>query len=324
MWMTLTALEEGPMDNKSRIDQALEQTIARAERPSAPARLMTAMRHAVFPGGARIRPQLCLAVAQACGEDDPGLTNAVAVAIEFLHCASLVHDDMPCFDDADTRRGQPTVHKAHGEPLALLSGDALIVMAFESLGHGAAEHPERLAGLLNSLCAATGAPDGIVAGQAWECETHASLSRYQRAKTGALFVASTCAGALSAGADPEDWRRLGECLGEAYQVADDIRDVMLHSDELGKPAGQDAQHHRPSAAADLGLQGAVAYFQQLMQAAVEAVPACSSRQAMRQLVLREAERLIPQSTCERIAREQPPMVRAAIAPLTVTVRRALA
>jgi geranylgeranyl diphosphate synthase, type II len=320
--MMLTALDEGPMNNKLRIDQALDKTIARAQSPSAPARLMTAMRHAVFPGGARIRPQLCLAVAQACGEDDTALTDAVAVAIELLHCASLVHDDMPCFDDADTRRGQPTVHKVHGEPLALLSGDALIVMAFEALGQGAVSHPERLAGLLGTLCTATGAPDGIVAGQAWECETHASLSRYQRAKTGALFVASTCAGALAAGANPEAWRGLGECLGEAYQVADDIRDVMLHSEELGKPSGQDAQHHRPSAAADLGLQGAVTYFQQLMQAAVDAVPLCPSRQAMRQLVLSEAERLIPQSTCDRIAREQPLAARQTAPPVALSLRNA--
>jgi geranylgeranyl diphosphate synthase, type II len=324
MLMTVTALDEGPMNMKSRIDQALEEAIARADSPSAPARLMAAMRHAVFPGGARIRPQLCLAVAQACGEDAPELTNAVASAIELLHCASLVHDDMPCFDDADTRRGQPTVHRLHGEPLALLSGDALIVMAFETLAWGARQQPDRLPGLLTTLCTATGAPDGIVAGQAWECETHASLSRYQRAKTGALFVASTCAGALAAGAEPAAWRALGECLGEAYQVADDIRDVMLHSDELGKPSGQDAQHHRPSAAADLGLLGALAYFRQLMQAAVDAVPPCSNRAGMRQLVLSEAERLMPPSTCDRITREQAPALHAGLMPVPTPLWSALA
>jgi geranylgeranyl diphosphate synthase, type II len=322
--MTFTPRGEVPMDMKSRIDQAMEQAIARAQSPSAPARLMAAMRHAVFPGGARIRPQLCLAVAQACGEDAPELTDAVAVAIEMLHCASLVHDDMPCFDDADTRRGQPTVHRQYGEPLALLSGDALIVMAFETLARASQRHPQRLVGLLTTLCTATGAPDGIVAGQAWECETHASLSRYQRAKTGALFVASTSAGALSSGADPHAWRALGECLGEAYQVADDIRDVMLHSDELGKPSGQDAQHHRPSAAADLGLQGALDYFRHLMQAAVNAVPACSRREAMCQLVLSESERLIPQSTCDRIAREQPVVSRPSLTPVLASLRSALA
>ena len=103
----------------NRIEAALEQHFSRTKTSTAPPRLMEAMRHAVFPGGARIRPQLCLAVAKACGEDDLALTNAAAVAIELLHCAALVHDDMPCFDDADMRRGQVTVHKQFGEPLAL-------------------------------------------------------------------------------------------------------------------------------------------------------------------------------------------------------------
>ena len=291
------------MDLMSRIQQALESQLLRAHSPSAPPRLLAAMRHAVFPGGARIRPQLCLAVARACGDSAPALSDAAAVAIELLHCASLVHDDMPAFDDADTRRGQPTVHRLYGEPLALLTGDALIVLAYQALAHGARlspEHIDRLPGLLQLVCTGTGAPDGIVAGQAWECEPQVELAAYQRAKTGALFVASTCAGALAAGADPAGWRALGECLGEAYQVADDIRDVLMQADELGKPAGQDAQHGRPSAAADLGLVGAIDHFHGLMQAAIDSVPECLSRRAMRQLVLHESRRLIPQSTCDRI------------------------
>ena len=293
------------MDMMSRIQQALDRQLSQASGASAPPRLMAAMRHAVFPGGARIRPQLCLAVARACGEDAPDLTDAAAVAIELLHCASLVHDDMPCFDDADTRRGQPTVHKVYGEPLALLTGDALIVMAYQALARAGVKHPERLAGLLQTVCEGTGAPDGIVAGQAWECESRVDLGQYQRAKTGALFVASTCAGAQAAGVDPAGWRALGECLGEAYQVADDIRDVMLQADQLGKPAGQDAHHGRPSAAADLGLLGAIDHFRGLMTSAVDSLPDCPSRGAMRHLVLQESERLIPRSTCERIEREHP-------------------
>jgi geranylgeranyl diphosphate synthase type II len=294
------------MDMMTRIQAALDHELTQASSPSAPPRLMAAMRHAVFPGGARIRPQLCLAVAAACGEDAPALTNAAAMAIELLHCASLVHDDMPCFDDAATRRGQPTVHKVYGEPLALLTGDALIVMAYQILARAGRLHPGRLAGLIDTVCIGTGAPDGIVAGQAWECENRVDLGQYQRAKTGALFVASTCAGAQAAGADPEGWRALGECLGEAYQVADDIRDVLMQADELGKPAGQDAQHGRPSAAADLGLVGAIDHFHGLMQAAIDSVPACLSRHAMRQLVLHESRRLIPQSTCDRIELQRTP------------------
>jgi geranylgeranyl diphosphate synthase type II len=130
------------------------------------------------------------------------------------------------------------------------------------------------------------------------------LTQYQRAKTGALFVAATCAGALAAGVDPAPWRKLGETLGEAYQVADDIRDVMMQADQLGKPAGQDAHHGRPSAAADWGLVGALDYFNALMQTAVDSVPACESRAAMRQLVLSESERLVPPDACELISRQK--------------------
>ena len=246
------------------------------------------MRHAVFPGGARIRPQLCLAVAKACGEDDAALSDAAAAAIELLHCASLVHDDMPCFDDADTRRGQATVHKAYGEPLALLTGDALIILAYQILAQSGRQHPMRAVQLMSAISDGVGAPDGIVAGQAWECESRVELTQYQRAKTGALFVAATCAGALAAGVDPAPWRPLGETLGEAYQVADDIRDVMMQAEQLGKPSGQDAHHGRPSAAADLGLVGALDYFNRLMQTAVDSVPECESRAAMRQLVRMES------------------------------------
>jgi geranylgeranyl diphosphate synthase type II len=232
------------------------------------------------------------------------LTDAAAIAIELLHCASLVHDDMPCFDDADMRRGRVTVHKQFGEPLALLTGDALIVMAYQVLARSGRQHPMRTVQLLGVISDGVGAPDGIVAGQAWECETRVDLSRYQRAKTGALFVAATCGGALAAGVDPAPWRELGDTLGEAYQVADDIRDVMMQADQLGKPAGQDAHHGRPSAAADLGLVGALEYFNRLMQTAVDSVPACESRAAMRQLVLKESERLVPPAACEMISRQQ--------------------
>ena len=267
---------------------------------------MAAMGHAVFPGGARIRPQLCVAVARACGQDAPELTDAAAVALEFMHCASLVHDDMPCFDDADTRRGLPTVHKQFGEPLALLTGDALIVAAYQTLVRAGAAHPQRLVGLLELLGEGVGAPSGIVAGQAWECETRADLSQYQRAKTGALFVAATCSGALSAGADPQPWRALGECLGEAYQVADDIRDVIGQAEALGKPVGQDLHHSRPSAATDLGLSGAIAHFESLVQATVDSVPECAAASALRQLVRLESERLVPREACEKYRQSPAP------------------
>src|ERR1700733_7820463 len=118
------------------------------------------MRHAVFPRGARIRPRLCLAVAAACGEDDPAAADGAAAAIELMHCASLVHDDLPCFDNANTRRGRPSVHRAYGEPLAVLAGDALIVLAFQTIAWGAARSPARLAALVLAMASATGMPSG--------------------------------------------------------------------------------------------------------------------------------------------------------------------
>ena len=289
---------------RNRIEQALERAFDALPGPCAPPRLLAAMRHAVFPGGARIRPQLCLAVAAACGDDEPALAEAAAMALELLHCASLAHDDLPCFDDADARRGRPSVHKAWGEPLGLLAGDALIVMAFEGLGQAAASARTgaRLPALLATVARGVGAREGIVGGQAWECEPRVDLGRYQRAKTGALFVAATCAGAQAAGRDPRPWAALGECLGEAYQVADDIRDVMGDAAQLGKPVGQDAQHGRPSAAADLGLVGAVQHFQRLMERAVASVPDCPAREALQRLVRAESERLVPATACDRVMR----------------------
>ena len=236
------------MDAGQRIERTLDNAVAYAEAPGAPPRLAEAIRYAVFPGGHRIRPRLCLAVSAACGDDDPAAAEAAAAAIELLHCASLVHDDLPCFDDAETRRQKPTVHVAFGEPLAVLTGDALIVLAFETLARGAARNPQRLAALVGLVARAVGSPAGIVAGQAWESEEQVALSNYQQAKTGALFAAATVAGAAAAGATPLPWRLLGECLGEAYQVADDLRDVACRQEEIGKPAGRDATLGRPNAA----------------------------------------------------------------------------
>ena len=116
------------MSSSGRIERTLGVAVDRSSE-GAPPRLASALRHAVFPGGARIRPRLCLAVAAACGDPAPPLSDAAAAAIELLHCASLVHDDLPCFDNASTRRGHPTVHRAFGEPLAVLAGDDV-----ESLG----------------------------------------------------------------------------------------------------------------------------------------------------------------------------------------------
>ncbi|MFM8822542.1 MAG: polyprenyl synthetase family protein [Limnohabitans sp.] len=293
----------------TRAEAALKLHFDAAAGNGAPQRLQAAMQHAVFSGGARIRPQLCMAVATACGDDAPELTNAAAVALEFMHCASLVHDDMPTFDNADFRRGQPTVHKAFSEPLALLTGDGLIVMAYQALLQAGRPYPDRLIELMDNLSRGVGLPNGIVAGQAWECETTADLGQYQRAKTGALFVSATCAGAIASGQAHAPWAPLGAYLGEAYQVADDIRDVLGDVASLGKPAGQDVLNARPSSAQALGLEGAIHHFDGLIAKAGESIPDCNCRDMLKQLVLRESERLVPKSMCEDY-RKQAALVKA--------------
>jgi geranylgeranyl diphosphate synthase type II len=281
------------MPMKTRIDVAIGAAVARAEA-GAPPRLASAIRHAVFPGGARIRPRLCLAVAGACGDDAPALADATAAALEFLHCASLVHDDLPCFDDAALRRGRPTVHRVFGEPLAVLVGDALIVLAFETLARAGASAPERMVTLISTLARASGSPHGLVAGQAWESEPTAPLEDYHRAKTGSLFMAATMGGALAAGRDPAPWRAMGDRLGAAYQVADDLLDAVSEPHEAGKPTLRDAALARPSAVTALGVTGAVARLRGLVAEAVESVPECQGAAPLRALVLQMADRLVPE------------------------------
>ncbi|WP_018406821.1 polyprenyl synthetase family protein [Methylocystis rosea] len=287
------------MQIADRIEQALDRAVALAQGPGAPPLLASALRYAVFPAGHRIRPQLCLAVAGACGDADPESADAAAAAIELLHCASLVHDDLPCFDDSALRRGKASVHAEYGAPLAVLTGDALIVHAFATLRPVAARDPARMATLLGIVTEAVGSPGGIVAGQAWECEVAVPLADYQRAKTGALFVAATRAGAAAAGVDAEPWRMLGDKLGEAYQVADDLRDVLCDADELGKPIGQDAVRLRPNAAAQLGVGGAKARLEELVRAAVESIPDCPGAADLRMLIKAQTALFFP----KQLARE---------------------
>jgi geranylgeranyl diphosphate synthase, type II len=289
------------MDAVGRIERSLTAALAAASGPGGPPLLAGAMLHAVFPRGARVRPRLALAVAAACGDDDPAASDAAAAAIELLHCASLVHDDLPCFDDADTRRGRPSVHRAFGEPIAVLAGDALIVLAFQTMAVGAQQSPLRLHPLLLILGQAVGMPHGIAAGQAWESEPEADLGEYQRAKTGALFAAATMAGAAAAGFDPEPWRALGEQLGEAYQVADDLADVLSDASEHGKPTGRDCVLGRPNAALSLGVAGAMHHLEALATAAADSVPACPGAASLKALTLSEARRLMPRDLSRHAA-----------------------
>ena len=231
------------MNRPDRIEQALHTAIDTVAVPSCPPRLIAAMRHAVFPAGARVRPRLTLAVAQACGENDPSVTDAAACAIEFMHCASLVHDDLPCFDDADLRRGVATVHKSFGEPLAVLAGDALILLAFQTLGLLA--HAPQTAGAFDHDAVArcrravrhhrrpgvgVRADDRPAPLPSRQDRCPVRRGRHRRRGGGRC-------------AEAEPWRMLGETLGEAYQAADDIGDACA-ADDRSRQAGRPRQDPR--------------------------------------------------------------------------------
>ena len=265
------------MDIGLHLEQELELAVAHAAGRDCPPILAAALRDAVFPGGARIRPRLVLAVSNACGNKNATAATGMATAIEVLHCASLVHDDLPCFDNSLLRRGKPSVHAAFGERIAVLAGDALIVLGFEWLAIRAAE---RIAPLTRILGACVGGPSGICAGQAWECEQTIDIVRYQRAKTGALFAACTMGGAAASGFEPMAWQKLGFAIGEAFQVADDLRDVAGTAENLGKPVHQDEANHTPNFVAELGFSGAMAHFEDLLEEAKAAIPPCPGREPL--------------------------------------------
>lgn len=276
-----------------RIEQAMSTALQVAQSGAAPPRLGAALPYAVFPGGARIRPTILMSVALACGDDRPGLTDAAAAALELIHCASLVHDDLPAFDDADIRRGKATVHRAFGEPLAVLTGDSLIVLAFEVLARAGRDAPDRALSLVSHLAMRTGMPFGICAGQGWESETSVNLGAYHRAKTGALFMAATQMGALAAGQDAEPWEELGARIGEAFQVADDLKDALLAPEDMGKPSGQDQMHGRPTAVAELGVKGAVDHLRAILGGAIASIPSCPGEAMLAQMVRAYAEKMTP-------------------------------
>jgi geranylgeranyl diphosphate synthase type II len=261
-----------------RLERALKRAVSRLTEDGCPSQLRDAVRYAVFPAGNRLRPRLCYAVAEALGDDRPELADAGATALELLHCASLVQDDLPIFDNATERRGRPALHQVFGEATAILAADALIIGAFETLAWYAAVDPERARHLTRTITRGVGTPHGAVAGQAWESEAEIDLEQYHRAKTAALFESATAAGAIAAGHDPEPWRTVGTWLGRAYQVADDL------ADEASIGRGSDAALGRPNAAHQLGVPRSVALLEQYITSALDAVPLCPGRVPFQELL----------------------------------------
>lgn len=281
------------MDLSDRIETGMQAAIRYATANGCPEKLSGALRHAVFPGGARIRPRLCLAVALACGDKDPKAATAAATAIELFHCASLVHDDMPCFDNAGTRRGKPSVHVEFGEEIALLTGDGLIVAAFETIARETQHAPDLTAPIITTAANAVGSPYGLVAGQGWESEDDINITAYHRAKTASLFTGAVSCGAIAARGNPLDWFALADALGAAYQVADDLYDAMGEADSMGKPTGQDQINGKPNAALELGVEGALQKLNSLINEAATSVPDCQGADMLQAMIRKEATRLMP-------------------------------
>lgn len=253
--MKLSAFFE---EDRLAVDAALERLLP-AEKTQ-PSSIHTAMRYCVFAGGKRMRPILCLETARIF---TIGVTPALhpACAIEFIHTYSLIHDDLPALDNDDLRRGKPTCHKKFTEAIAILAGDALLTLAFETIG-AAPVAADRRAAILTEVATAAGTINGMVGGQVADIEAEGKkidpqmLEYIHRSKTAALIRASITAGALCAGAAPEDvarLRRFGETIGWAFQVTDDILDVEETSAALGKTAGKDFAQQKATYPAVYGL-----------------------------------------------------------------------
>ena len=240
------------------IDRALGGFLPRATVK--PATIHKAMRYSLFAGGKRLRPVLTLAAAEACGGGLPQATPA-ACAVECIHTYSLIHDDLPCMDDDDLRRGRPTSHKVFGEGVAVLTGDALLTIAFEILAQAAPTPRYSTAALIRELASASGS-QWLIGGQVADLEGEgrklrgADLQYIHRCKTAALLTASIRLGAMSANATPARLTALtafGQALGLAFQVIDDILDVTQTTEKLGKTAGKDVAATKATYPAIFGL-----------------------------------------------------------------------
>lgn len=254
------------------IEAELDRRVPPAD--TRPATLHAAMRHSLFAGGKRLRPILCAAAATACGAPREAALLPAA-AIECLHTYTLIHDDLPCMDDDDLRRGVPTCHKVYGEAIALLAGDALQALAFQL----AAQTPVAALEIVRELAAAAGS-QAVVGGQVEDMLSEgqppdAERLRYiQQHKTGDLLACAVRMGVLAAGGTPAALAAAttyGQAIGEAFQIADDILDATATTAQLGKTAGSDAAREKNTAVSVYGLDGARALLQERVEQALAAL-----------------------------------------------------
>lgn len=245
----------------NHVDKALDQFLPKADLK--PKTIHDAMRYSIFAGGKRLRPVICLASAEVLhGSIEEALP--LACAMECIHTYSLIHDDLPCMDDDDFRRGKPTSHKVYGEGMAVLAGDALLTFAFQLAATARPSHRYSVADYVQDLAISSGSL-GMVGGQVADLEgegkpiTPEELRFIHINKTSALITCSIRLGAMSANATPEQLGHLttfGQNLGLAFQVIDDILDVTQTTEKLGKSAGKDVKAQKATYPALLGLEKA--------------------------------------------------------------------
>jgi geranylgeranyl diphosphate synthase, type II len=253
--MLKQVLQEG----QERIDAALERLLPGVDQR--PTSIHKAMRHSVFAGGKRLRPILCIEAARMVAGTLPSGIEALGAALEMLHTYSLIHDDLPALDNDDLRRGRPTCHKAFGEAIAILAGDALQTQAYEVLARLQCPAEARVR-VIEEIARGTGTTDGMIGGQVVDLEAEhqkpdlATLEYIHRAKTAALITASVVTGGLYAGATAEQITKLrsfGQNIGLAFQIVDDVLDVTQTSEQLGKTAGKDVAAEKATYPALFGL-----------------------------------------------------------------------
>ncbi|PWU07710.1 MAG: farnesyl-diphosphate synthase [Verrucomicrobia bacterium] len=265
------------------INKTLEALLPKAS--TKPPTLHRAMRYSLFAGGKRIRPLLCLAACEACGgKESEALPTAAA--LECIHTYSLIHDDLPCMDDDDFRRGRPTAHKAFGEGIAVLAGDALLTLAFEILAQVRPTRRYPLSALLFELAHAAGSHK-LIAGQVADLEgegqklSRSELRFIHRGKTAALITASLRSGAMVANASPAKLKALttfGENLGLAFQIVDDILDITQTREQLGKSAGKDLDAQKLTYPAVIGFEASKHEAARLTRAALKALAAFKQKE----------------------------------------------
>lgn len=258
------------------VDAAMDRFLPTLdERPGS---IHEAMRYCMFAGGKRLRPVLCIAAAEACeGERESAL--AAACAVELMHTYSLVHDDLPCMDDDDLRRGRATCHKVYGEGMAVLCGDALLTEAFAVIAKSRVGGLHSVGEMVAEL-ALTGGSRKLIGGQVLDLEgegkslSMVELVRIHESKTAALLTTSVRLGAMTAGADEVKLAALtkfGHALGLAFQVIDDILDVTQTTENLGKTAGKDAAVEKATYPAVIGLEASRKEAERLTAEAMDAL-----------------------------------------------------